>query len=215
MSILNYILDDHDELYTAEYLAPLKSYKYQAVDKSFVSRYILKHYWNWAFNFIPSWMAPNLVTLIGLSFMLFANILVLFYIPDLVSPAPKFIYFLFAGCMWLYSTFDNLDGKQARKTGTSSPLGELFDHGCDALNCGIGSIVQIAAMGLGTTDYALLTCSLGKKSNFIIIENIFHFYAFYFILFKFLCFLFFIRMLDILSVYMGRISYWSSLFGLC
>ena len=27
---------------------------------------------------------------------------------------------------------DNVDGKQARRTGTSSPLGMLFDHGCDA-----------------------------------------------------------------------------------
>lgn len=31
-------------------------------------------------------------------------------------------------------TMDNADGKQARRTGTSSPMGELFDHGCDALN---------------------------------------------------------------------------------
>lgn len=29
---------------------------------------------------------------------------------------------------------DSIDGKQARRTGTSSPLGELFDHGCDAIN---------------------------------------------------------------------------------
>ena len=27
-----------------EALAPLKSYKYQSVDKSFISRYVLKHY---------------------------------------------------------------------------------------------------------------------------------------------------------------------------
>jgi ethanolaminephosphotransferase len=28
---------------------------------------------------------------------------------------------------------DNCDGKQARKTGNSTPLGMLFDHGCDSL----------------------------------------------------------------------------------
>lgn len=28
---------------------------------------------------------------------------------------------------------DALDGKQARRTGSSSPLGQLFDHGVDAL----------------------------------------------------------------------------------
>jgi len=27
-----------------------------------------------------------------------------------------------------------MDGKQARRTGSSSPLGQLFDHGCDALS---------------------------------------------------------------------------------
>lgn len=28
----------------------------------------------------------------------------------------------------MYSTMDNVDGKQARRTGTSSPLGELFEY---------------------------------------------------------------------------------------
>jgi hypothetical protein len=36
-------------------------------------------------------------------------------------------------CVEWYSLLDNLDGRQARRTGTSSPLGELFDHGCDCL----------------------------------------------------------------------------------
>lgn len=57
-------------------------------------------------------------------------------------------------CIWIYSTFDNCDGKQARRTGTSSPLGELFDHGCDALNCWIMGLVELAALGLGTGYYS-------------------------------------------------------------
>lgn len=32
---------------------------------------------------------------------------------------------------------DAIDGKQARRTNSSSPLGELFDHGCDSLSTGI------------------------------------------------------------------------------
>jgi hypothetical protein len=31
--------------------------------------------------------------------------------------------------MMLMQTFDAVDGKQARRTNSSSPLGELFDHG--------------------------------------------------------------------------------------
>jgi ethanolaminephosphotransferase len=33
----------------------------------------------------------------------------------------------------LYQTFDNLDGKQARRTNSSSPIGMILDHGCDAI----------------------------------------------------------------------------------
>jgi phosphatidylglycerophosphate synthase len=33
----------------------------------------------------------------------------------------------------MYQTLDAIDGKQARRTGTSSPLGELFDHGAPVL----------------------------------------------------------------------------------
>jgi len=31
---------------------------------------------------------------------------------------------------------DAVDGKQARRTNTASPLGELVDHGCDVLSVG-------------------------------------------------------------------------------
>lgn len=38
-----YLLAMQDSL-SDDALMPLKSYKYQSVDKSFISRYILKHY---------------------------------------------------------------------------------------------------------------------------------------------------------------------------
>lgn len=46
---------------------------------------------------------------------------------------PSWFFFIVALNLWLYQTLDNIDGKQARRTGTSSALGELFDHGCDSL----------------------------------------------------------------------------------
>lgn len=52
---------------------------------------------------------------------------------------------------------DNIDGKQARRTGTSSPLGELFDHGIDSLNCTLGSLLETAAMGYGPTQTGAFT----------------------------------------------------------
>ncbi|CAH1758822.1 13141_t:CDS:2 [Entrophospora sp. SA101] len=134
----------------------LKYYKYSSIDKSPVSNYILKPYWNWAIKLFPLWMAPNLITLCGLGFV-FMNVLsVIFWIPDLVGPGPAWLYWSFPLGLWLYSTFDNVDGKQARRTGTSSPLGELFDHGCDALNCSLECIVLTASFSAGHSVYAAI-----------------------------------------------------------
>lgn len=47
----------HEGMYGEERLCPLLSYRYQGIDKSFISRYILSHYWNWAVTLFPTWMA--------------------------------------------------------------------------------------------------------------------------------------------------------------
>ncbi|KAI8369737.1 hypothetical protein BD560DRAFT_397675 [Blakeslea trispora] len=132
----------------------LRLYKYAAVDKSPVSKYILKPYWDFAITLFPEWIAPNLITLIGLFFMIFNVVVVCIWSPQLDTEAPNWINFSFAIGLWLYSTFDNVDGRQARRTGTSSPLGELFDHGCDAVNCTYVALLQSAALGLGHTPLA-------------------------------------------------------------
>lgn len=48
--------------------------------------------------------------------------------------APRWVYLFAAFAVVFYTWLDCFDGKQARRTGTSSPLGQLFDHGCDALS---------------------------------------------------------------------------------
>ena len=51
---------------------------------------------------------------------------------------------------------DNADGKQARKTGSSSPLGLLFDHGCDALNTFISGLSMFTVFQMGNTPLAVV-----------------------------------------------------------
>lgn len=70
---------------------------------------------------------------------------------------PTWLYFSFAFGLFMYQTMDNVDGKQARRTGTSSGLGELFDHGIDSLNCTLASLLETAAMGFGTTPVGIFT----------------------------------------------------------
>jgi ethanolaminephosphotransferase len=51
---------------------------------------------------------------------------------------------------FIYRLLDEMDGKQARKTGNSSPLGMLFDHGCDSWT--IGFMVTMTAKALMVYD---------------------------------------------------------------
>jgi len=60
-------------------------------------------------------------------------ILSFIYCPTFSEPIPRWVFLLNGILLFAYQTLDNMDGKQARNTKSSSPLGELFDHGVDAL----------------------------------------------------------------------------------
>ena len=45
-------------------LSELKNYKYKSGEYSFLDK-VFTPYWNWCVEFLPLWLAPNLVTLIG------------------------------------------------------------------------------------------------------------------------------------------------------
>jgi cytidyltransferase-like protein len=51
--------------------------------------------------------------------------------------------------IFFYQTLDAIDGKHARRTKNSSPLGEIFDHGCDAI--GTLFILLTISTNLGIT----------------------------------------------------------------
>ncbi|KAL8518380.1 hypothetical protein ACS0TY_009675 [Phlomoides rotata] len=116
-------------------VAALHKHKYSGVDNSIVSKYVLQPFWTRCVNLFPLWMPPNVITLIGSSFLVTSAVLGYIYSPKLDSPPPRWVHFAHGLLLFLYQTFDAVDGKQARRTNSSSPLGELFDHGCDALGC--------------------------------------------------------------------------------
>ena len=117
-----------EEIVSDAALAHLKDYRYACIDHSVCSRLFLQSYWRYAASWAPRWMAPNMITLLGFLCIL-ANVpLLVYYSGHLTEHAPGWVYASFALGVWVYSTMDNIDGKQARRTGTSSPLGELFDQ---------------------------------------------------------------------------------------
>lgn len=51
---------------------------------------------------------------------------------NVCSCIPRWLFLMIAVCQFLSHHLDGTDGKQARRTNSSSPLGELFDHGLDS-----------------------------------------------------------------------------------
>lgn len=140
---------------TPKAIANLPKYQYDGIDRSLIYKYILSPLAGYLVEkFTPTTVAPNTITLFGLALMLSSYLNIYYHCPTLEQcdanddSIPGYIFLLNGIAILTYQTLDNMDGKQARKTGSSSPLGLLFDHGCDAINSIFGSVTWICAFGL-------------------------------------------------------------------
>lgn len=95
---------------------------------------IMNYYWQWCVRLIPMHVAPNLLTFIGWCLSIASYVNMLRYDYTFEQQLPSSAFFFAAFCITSYSTLDAIDGKQARRTKSSSPLGQLFDHGCDSFS---------------------------------------------------------------------------------
>ncbi|KPA81733.1 putative mitochondrial choline/ethanolamine phosphotransferase (CEPT) [Leptomonas pyrrhocoris] len=121
-----------NEYIAPSYLPNLKKYKYSGADFSIVSRYILQPYWNFIVSLVPMTVAPNQITFTGFLVGMSSTLVLLYYYFFENGDFPSWALYYAAFSLFAYQTLDAIDGKQARRTGAGSPLGELFDHGCDA-----------------------------------------------------------------------------------
>ncbi|KAJ2949889.1 hypothetical protein O0L34_g11209 [Tuta absoluta] len=123
-----------------EQLKGFEKYKYNSIDTSILSNYVMHPFWNWCVQFCPEWVAPNVLTFSGflltvLNFLLFSYYDYGFHALSEDNPdrqIPNWVWAVSAVNLFVAYTLDGIDGKQARRTGTSGPLGELFDHGLDS-----------------------------------------------------------------------------------
>lgn len=69
--------------------------------------------------------------------------------PDAKHEPPRWACALCAVGLFIYQSLDAIDGKQARRTGSANPLGELFDHGCDSLSTVFVAVSACTAVQLG------------------------------------------------------------------
>lgn len=68
----------------------------------------------------------------------------------------RFDLFLW-GCV---SVADGVDGKQARRTNSSTPLGELFDHGLDSWSCVYFVVTVYSIFGRGSSGVSVFVLYL-------------------------------------------------------
>uniref|UniRef100_A0A8C5PWL7 Cholinephosphotransferase 1 n=1 Tax=Leptobrachium leishanense TaxID=445787 RepID=A0A8C5PWL7_9ANUR len=142
---------------TALQLKRLEEHKYSAVGSS-LSEPWLQIYWNWLVSKVPLWVAPNTITSVGLLLNVLTTLILIYYCPTATEDAPFWTFILCAIGVFVYQSLDAIDGKQARRTNSSSSLGELFDHGCDSISIVFVSLGTFAAVRLGTLPGWLFVC---------------------------------------------------------
>ena len=139
------------DIFTQEELQAAKNHKYSGTDDSLLIHYCLRYFWNWLVEFFPTWLAPNVITLLGFLCEV-VSFIITFIDTDFMEFLPKPWVCILDGVLLLtYQTLDNLDGKQARRTGSSSSLGQFFDHGCDAITGCLELMKVSMVLGFGIT----------------------------------------------------------------
>ncbi|ELP87512.1 cholinephosphotransferase, putative [Entamoeba invadens IP1] len=140
-----YTFDD-DIYFTKEDTEKLHQHRYNCTDNSILNKYILNKYVYQPIlkYLIPKWIAPNIISIFGLVFC------VLTLPVNYSNVFGRFEYLVTAFLVMLYQLFDSLDGMQARYTKSSSALGELVDHGIDALTSGI--LLLLLSLQCGMTQ---------------------------------------------------------------
>ncbi|XP_044593835.1 cholinephosphotransferase 1 isoform X3 [Cotesia glomerata] len=141
------------QFYKEKILSPgqlkrLSEHKYSCSSASLLDSY-LQPWWDWLVSKVPLWLAPNLITIVGLVINIATTLILVYYSPDAKAEPPRWACFLCALGLFIYQSLDSIDGKQARRTGSSSPLGELFDHGCDSVSTVFVALSACIAVQLG------------------------------------------------------------------
>lgn len=116
-------------------------------------------------QFFPKWLAPNLITFSGFLLTL-ANFIILGYYDYHFNAAddykhniiPQWVFLLASFNIFMAYTLDGIDGKQARRTGTSGPLGELFDHGLDSYTAVLIPIYMFSLFGRADISTMKMHC---------------------------------------------------------
>lgn len=129
-------------------LKRLSEHRYSCSSSSLLD-IVLQPFWTWLVEKLPIWLAPNLITIVGLFINVITTLILVWYAPDAKTEAPRWACLLCAVGLFVYQSLDAIDGKQARRTNSATPLGELFDHGCDSISTVFVALSTCISIQLG------------------------------------------------------------------
>lgn len=143
----------------------MENHRYATTGYSWLDTNVMNYFWEAFVKLLPRSLAPNLITVIGLVFMIAHYLVMLPYDMTFSQPIPAPVLYFSTFGLFMYQTLDAVDGKQARRTDTASPLGMLMDHGCDAVSSVFTTLglAQAANLGLGVH---MLVIYLGVQAMF-------------------------------------------------
>lgn len=143
---------------TTKSLEGFEKYKYKSVDTSPLSQYVMHPFWNRLVKIFPLWAPANLLTLVGWLLSLLVFLVFSWYDPHFTYAStgtgwkiPSWIWLAAAFCTFMAHQLDGCDGKQARRTNSNSPLGELFDHGLDSSAVWLMALSNVTVFGVGVS----------------------------------------------------------------
>ncbi|MDO9258145.1 MAG: CDP-alcohol phosphatidyltransferase family protein [Bacteroidales bacterium] len=128
----------------------IPEYKYRVNDYSVVTPWFRETIVRPLITYIPRWIPANYITISSNLFMFAALLLSMF------SGENRYVFLVVPILVLSYVIGDHLDGMQAKRTGTSSALGEFFDHFLDIFNNGI--LVMIVCSLMNVSPWIFIIC---------------------------------------------------------
>ncbi|XP_069396814.1 ethanolaminephosphotransferase 1-like [Delphinus delphis] len=114
----------------------------------------------------PTWLTPNLINFSGFLLVVFNFLLMAYFDSDFYASVPghrhvpDWVWIVVGILNFVACTLDGVDGKQACRTNSSTPLGELVDHGLDSWSCVYFVVTVYSIFGRGSSGVSVFVLYL-------------------------------------------------------
>jgi len=143
--------------------------KYQMDDTSVIAHKLDK-LWTFTASHVPDWISANVVTVGAAVPLILAWIVSMFYsaTPGNVG-LPWWLLVFAAFAEFFFQTMDAVDGKHARRLGTSSSLGDFLDHVMDSVSIMTTSFVICQGLGFNSPAFEFM-CLVDASLSFVVVH---------------------------------------------